>query len=311
MFQLISSSILQLLKYMLIVIVGLILLAVILVSVGYFYGSRHFVVHEQTIEFDQLPDAFDGYRICQFSDFHAYAFHRGHEEDVQQVVDLINAQQCDLIVFTGDLVTIRANELDGFMEQLSQLSAPDGVISIMGNHDYAMYQRQFTKAQRRADIKDLYRRQRDLGWNLLLNEHTTIYRGEDSLVVIGVENDGTPPHFPRFADLKKAMNGVDSTSFQIMLSHDPTHWRRAIIPETNAHLTLSGHTHAGQLKLFGWSPVAMVYNEWTGLYSNQKTTPDGQPLTQYLHISEGVGCVPIPFRIGAWPEICVLTLKKK
>lgn len=296
---------------MFITIVSLILLIVVLFAVGYFYGSRHFVVHEQTIEFDQLPDAFDGYRICQFSDFHAFSFHCGHEEDVQKVVDLINAQHCDLIVFTGDIVTIQANELDGFMEQLSQLSAPDGVISIMGNHDYAMYQRKFSKAQRRADIKDLYRRQRDMGWTLLLNENTTIRRGDDSIVVIGVENDGTPPHFPRFADMKKAMNGVDSSSFQVMLSHDPTHWRRTILPETNIHLTLSGHTHAGQFKVFGWSPVKMVYNEWSGLYSNETTTADGQSLTQYLNISEGVGCVPVPFRIGAWPEICVLTLRSK
>lgn len=302
--------IIKLIKGMLIAIGILLLVFITLFCVGYFYGSRHFVVREQTIEFSQLPEAFDGYRICQFSDFHAFSFHCGHEDDVQEVVDLINAQHCDLIVFTGDLVTVQAKELDGFMDQLSQLSAPDGVISIMGNHDYAMYQRKFTKAQRRADIRDLYQRQRDMGWTLLLNENTTIRRGDDSLVVIGVENDGTPPHFPRFADLKKAMNGVDSQSFQVMLSHDPTHWRRSIIPETNAHLTLSGHTHAGQFKLFGWSPVKAVYREWTGLYDNQKQQPDGTTLTQYLHISEGVGCVPVPFRIGAWPEICVITLKR-
>jgi hypothetical protein len=301
----------KILKTMFVAIVTIILLFVILFSVGYFYGSRHFVVREQTIRFDELPDAFDGYRICQFSDFHAFSFHCGHEDDVQKVVDLINAQHCDLIVFTGDLVTMQAKELDGFMEQLSQLSAPDGVISIMGNHDYAMYQRRFTKAQRRADIRDLYQRQRDMGWTLLLNENTTIHRGDDSIVVIGVENDGTPPHFPRFADMKKAMNGVDSSSFQVMLSHDPTHWRRTIVPETNIHLTLSGHTHAGQFKVFGWSPVKGVYREWTGLYDLQKPTADGHTITQYLHISEGVGCVPVPFRIGAWPEICVLTLRKR
>ena len=196
------------------------------------------------------------------------------------------------------------------MDQLSQLSAPDGVMSIMGNHDYGMYQRRFTKAQRRNDIKDLYRRQREMGWQLLLNEHTSIHRGEDSLVIIGVENDGTPPHFPRFADLKKAMNGIGEGAFQIMLSHDPTHWRRSIIPETDVQLTLSGHTHAGQFRLFGWSPVKAVYKEWRGLYQNTKSDASGNDVVQWLHISEGVGCVPIPFRIGAWPEICVLTLRK-
>ena len=301
----------NILKKMLIVIGLIILLFIVVLSIGYFYGSRHFVVHEETIEFQDLPDEFDGYRICQFSDFHSFSFHCGHEEDVQKVVDLINPQQCDLIVFTGDLVTIQANELDGFMTQLSQLSAPDGVISIMGNHDYAMYQRKFTKAQRRNDIKDLYKRQYDMGWQLLLNEHTSIHRGEDSLVIIGVENDGTPPHFPRFADLKKAMSGIDEGSFQIMLSHDPTHWRRSIIPETDVQLTLSGHTHAGQFKIFGWSPVSFVYNEWSGVYENEKKDASGETVRQVLNISEGVGCVPVPFRIGAWPEINVLTLRKK
>lgn len=301
----------KILKYMLITIGIIVLILVFLFCVGYFYGSRHFVVKEQTIEFDSLPEAFDGYRICQFSDFHSMAFHCGHEADVQEVVDLINAQHCDLIVFTGDLVTVQAKELDGFMEQLSQLSAPDGVMSIMGNHDYALYQRKLSKAQRRADIKDLYKRQRDMGWKLLLNENTTIRRGDDSIVVIGVENDGTPPHFPQFADMKKAMDGVGDKSFQVMLSHDPTHWRRTIISETNIDLTLSGHTHAGQFILFGWSPVRMVYREWSGLYDNVKTTAEGYRITQYLHISNGVGCVPVPFRIGAWPEINVITLKKK
>lgn len=295
---------------MLIIFGVLILLILGLVGVGYFYGSRHFVVEETTLCFDDLPDEFDGYRICQFSDFHSFAFHRGHEEDVQKVVDLINAQHCDLIVFTGDLVTIQANELDGFMEPLSTLKAPDGVISIMGNHDYAMYQRRFTKAQRRNDIKDLYKRQLDMGWQLLLNEHTSIHRGEDSLVIIGVENDGTPPHFPRFADMKKAMKGIDEQAFQIMLSHDPTHWRRSIIPETNVQLTLSGHTHAGQFRVFGWSPVTMVYKEWSGVYENKKTDSSGRAVRQLLNISDGVGCVPVPFRVGAWPEINVLTLRK-
>ncbi|MBO4565262.1 MAG: metallophosphoesterase [Bacteroidaceae bacterium] len=295
---------------MLIILGVILLLVLLLVGVGYLYGSRHFVVEESTLYFDDLPDEFDGYRICQFSDFHAFAFHRGHEEDVQKVVDLINAQHCDLIVFTGDLVTIQADELDGFMDQLSRLSAPDGVISIMGNHDYAMYQRRFSKAQRRNDIKDLYRRQHDLGWQLLLNEHTSVRRGDDSLVIIGVENDGTPPHFPRFADLKKAMNGIDDQSFQIMLSHDPTHWRRSIIKDTDVQLTLSGHTHAGQLRVFGWSPVTMVYKEWSGVYENEKTDSSGRIIRQKLHISDGVGCVPIPFRVGAWPEINVLTLRK-
>jgi len=305
------TQIKKILKIMFITLAVLLILLIALFAFGYFYGSRHFVVNERTLYFEDLPTEFDGYRIVQFSDFHAMAFHCGHDSDVPEVVDLINSQHADLIAFTGDLVTIQANELDGFMDYLSTLSAPDGVVSIMGNHDYAMYQRKFSKAQRRADIKELYQRQRDMGWTLLLNANLTLHRGEDSLVVVGVENDGTPPHFPRFADLKKAMSGVEDDAFVVMLSHDPTHWQRSIIPDTNVQLTLSGHTHAGQLKILNWSPVSLVYKEWSGVYTHQKQSESGINITQTLHISEGVGCVPIPFRVGAWPEINVLTLKKK
>lgn len=289
----------------------LILLLVAVLAFGYIYGSRHFVVHEQTLYFDDLPEAFDGYRIAQFSDFHAMSFHVGHEADVPKIVDLINAQHCDMIAFTGDIVTIKADELDGFEEELSRLSAPDGVYAIMGNHDYALYMRNYTVAQRLADIKDLHRRHAKMGWKLLLNDHDVIYRNNDSLVVVGVENDGTPPHFPQYGDLKKATEGVTDGAFKVLLSHDPTHWRRSVIPETDIQLTLSGHTHAGQFKVFGWSPVALVYDEWSGVYQNTKQdTTNGTTVKQTLHISEGIGCVPVPMRVGAWPEVTVITLRK-
>lgn len=277
---------------------------------GYFYGSRHFIVNEQTLYFDDLPDSFDGYRIVQFSDFHAMSFHLGHEEDVETLVNIVNEQNSDLILFTGDLVTIRANELDGFERSLVSLSAPDGVMSIMGNHDYALYQRGSTSEQRREDVRSLQRKQRDMGWQLLLNDHRIIRRGDDSIAIVGVENDGEAPRFPSYGDLPKAMNGIGDGTFMVLLSHDPTHWRRKVIPDTDIQLTLSGHTHAGQFKLFGWSPVSWVYKEWSGKYDNRKINNEGQSVCQTLVVSEGVGCVPVPFRIGAWPEINVITLKK-
>lgn len=282
------------------IIIGMLLLLMATLLVGYFYGSRHFVVKQHTIMLKDLPAEFDGYRIAQFSDFHAMSFRIGHKEDVTEIVRLINSQRCDMICFTGDLVTITADELDGFQQQLSQLKAPDGVYSVMGNHDYALYQRKASESKRRADIDKLQQYQRSFGWNLLLNDNAVIRRGNDSIAIVGVENDGTPPHFPAYGDLTKAQEGLADGTFKVLLSHDPTHWRRSVLPDTDISLTLSGHTHAGQFLLFGWSPVSGIYKEWTGVAGQ-----DGR----YLHISNGVGCVPIPFRVGAWPEINVITLK--
>ncbi len=292
------------------IVAAVIVLLLAVGSFGYFYGSRHFVVDERTLYFDDLPGSFDGYRILQFSDFHSMAFHLGHEADVEKIVDLINSQHSDLIVFTGDLVTMQSNELDGFEESLSQLHAPDGVISITGNHDYGLYNRQFTNRQRVEDSRELHRRERSIGWQILLNDHRIIRRGNDSIAVIGVENDGEAPRFPSYGNLPKAMSGIAEGTFEVLLSHDPTHWRRRVIPDTDIQLTLSGHTHAGQFKLFGWSPVSMVYDEWSGVYENSKQDKSGYPVRQTLVVSEGIGCVPVPFRIGAWPEIKVITLKK-
>ena len=267
------------------IITAIILIPILLIALGYFYGSRHFIVKEQTIYFDNLPAEFDGYRIAQFSDFHALAFHCGHEEDVAEAVKLINDQHCDLIAFTGDLVTMQADELNGFEDQLRLLSAPDGVVSIMGNHDYALYRRDFNTAQRLADIRDLHRRQRAFGWNLLLNDHTIIHRGNDSIAIVGVENDGAARRFPSLGDLPRATKGIQNGTFSILLSHDPTHWRRKVIPETDIDLTLSGHTHAGQFEILGWSPVSFVYKEWSGIYTNEKTDKDGKIITQTLNVS--------------------------
>ncbi len=278
----------------------LILLPIAIILFGYCYGSRHFVVKECEVCFDSLPPQFDGYRIVQFSDFHAGAFHCGHDKDVSRLIDLINAQQGDIICFTGDLVTRESSELEGFTDELRRLKAHDGVYSVMGNHDYSLYRR-ISLAERKADIQNLQRLQRSFGWNLLLNDKKIISKGNDSIAIIGVENDGTPPHFPAYANLPKALDGIDSNTFKVLLSHDPTHWKRNVMPETNINLTISGHTHAGQLLIFGWSPVDLVYKEWTGLYEHNG---------RYLHISNGVGCVPLPFRIGAWPEINVITLKR-
>ncbi|MCQ2258298.1 MAG: metallophosphoesterase [Bacteroidaceae bacterium] len=268
---------------------------------GYFVGRHQYVVHHQTFYFSDLPKEFDGYRIAQFSDMHVGTLHDGNEGDAAKVVTLINEQHCDAILFTGDIVNHQSAELEGFKDDFCRLSAKDGVYAVMGNHDYSMYIHYPDEKEHQDDIAKLQSALRSYGWHLLLNDHKVLRRGKDSLVIAGVENDGRPP-FPAYGDLKKTMKGLDSkTCFTILLSHDPTHWRRAIIPDTNIQLTLSGHTHAGQFKIFGWSPVAYVYDEWSGAYSEGG---------QILNVSDGIGEVMFPFRFGAWPEVNVITLRR-
>lgn len=289
-----------LIRFFRIVGMTLAIFAFIILGYGYFVGRHHYVVHQQTFYFSDLPKKFDGYRITQFSDMHIGTLRDGNEEDARKIIDLINEQECDMIVFTGDLVNHQSIELDGFRRSLNKLKAPDGVYAVMGNHDYSMYIKYPDELDRENDVKELQRRETTYGWTLLLNDHRIIRRGTDSLVIAGVENDGRPP-FPAYGDLFKTMRGLKRSCFTVLLSHDPTHWRRNIIPQTNIQLTLSGHTHAGQFKVFGWSPVAHVYSEWSGAYTEGN---------QILNISDGIGAVMFPFRFGAWPEINVITLKR-
>ncbi len=275
--------------------------SVLILLTGYCWGRNHFVVHQQTFYFNNLPPAFDGYRIAFFSDLHIGTFRKGNEKDVQTIAELINDQKADAIMFGGDLVNYQCAEVYGFEPQLSSLKAKDGVFSIMGNHDYSSYINYATEEEKQADIDKLEAKQREFGWTLLLNEHAIIRRGNDSIAVIGVENDGRPP-FPSLGDLPKATKGISDGTFCILLTHDPTHWRRKVIPETNISLSLSGHTHAGQFKVFGWSPVKYVYDEWSGAYTEG---------SQMLDVSDGIGAVMFPFRFGAWPEVNVITLRRQ
>lgn len=265
---------------------------------GFTRGWKQLQVRETTVVFADLPPAFDGYRIVQLSDLHIGTF-GSDTAYVRQMIDRVNALNPDLIVFTGDLVNDSAAELDPYLEILTGLQAPDGVFSILGNHDYCTYRRYDTADGATRNLAEVKRRQRAFGWDLLLNEHRLIRRGADSIVLIGVENDGRPP-FPSRGDLPKATNGIPEHAFQILLSHDPTHWRREVLPTTDIQLTLSGHTHAMQLMIGGFSPARWSYPEWGGLYR------DGD---RALFVSLGAGGT-VPFRLGAWPEINVITLKR-
>ena len=273
-------------------------ISIVMIIYGSFIGRTQFDVKEVTYSSPKLPSAFDGYRIVQLSDIHIGSW-QGNASAIQKLVKLVNEQQADLIVFTGDLVNHRAVELNDFQDILAGLKAKDGVYSILGNHDYGPYFHWKSKDEQDDNLNDLLQRQAAMGWKLLNNSHTILIQGSDSIALIGVENEGEPP-FSQYADLPEAMRGTEEM-FQILLSHNPTHWRREVLPQTDIDLMLAGHTHAMQLKFGNHSPSSYIYPEWSGMYLEG---------TRGLYVNEGIGYVGLPFRFGAWPEITVLTLRR-
>lgn len=265
---------------------------------GTLEGITRFEIKEAEYHSADVPEGFDGYRIVQISDIHIGSW-QGNREAIKHLVDLVNDQKPDLIVFTGDLVNQQSHEIDGFQEILSQLHAPDGVYSILGNHDYGTYYHWKSLKAEVDNLDYLVRQQKAMGWKLLNNTHDILHHKGDSIALIGVENDGEPP-FSQFADLSRAMEGTDGM-FQILLSHNPTHWRREVLPESDIPLMLAGHTHAMQGILFGHSLAELIYPEWRGMYYEGNRA---------LYVNIGIGYVGLPFRFGAWPEITVLTLHK-
>ncbi|MCQ2131659.1 MAG: metallophosphoesterase [Bacteroidales bacterium] len=271
-------------------------LFLICAAYGMTIGWKTPVVREVDLHFENLPESFEGYTIVQISDWHLGTY-RPHPQTIRKEIELANEANADAIVFTGDIINGNPVELEPFREMLSTLKSKDGVFSIMGNHDYCMYGSDHTPEGIRRNIEIVQDMERSFGWNLLLNENKLITRGSDTLAIVGVENDGTPP-FPQYADLDKAQSGTDGAAFKVLLSHDPTHWRRSVLPDTDIDLTLSGHTHAMQFKVLGFSPSRFAYKEWGGLYE------EGQ---RKLYVSTGSGG-NVAFRFGAWPEIIKITL---
>lgn len=267
---------------------------------GLFFGWKSLTVNRIELQFADLPEAFDGYKIVQLSDLHIGTY-GGKTTFVEKVVQCANEENADLIAFTGDLINTTPMEIAPFESTLSQLNAKDGVVSVLGNHDYCIYamSRQQPLSIRKA-VAPVIEAERRMGWDLLLNEHRILHRGTDSIALVGVENTGKPP-FPEIGDLKGAMTNIPEGVFTILLSHDPSHWRMEVIPKTDIPLTLSGHTHAMQFKVGRWSPSKWLYPEWGGLYEEG---------LQRLFVSEGIGGT-IPFRLGTKPEIVVITLRKK
>ncbi len=261
-------------------------------------------VREVTFADTSLPAAFDGMTIAQISDMHVGSY-GADTAYVSRVVETVNSLHPDVVLFTGDIVNRRTEELKPFVKTLSRLEAPMGVYSILGNHDYGDYFNWPSDEAKRGNMTMMYELQRDMGWTLLNNDSRTLRAGGDSIVIIGVENIGDPP-FPVYGDLDAAYPGnLADPAFKILLSHNPAHWTADIAdsPDKNIALTLAGHTHAMQIELFGWSPASFRYPTWGGMYADADST-------HHMYVNIGIGEVGIPARIGATPEITLFTLKR-
>ncbi|WGK65595.1 metallophosphoesterase [Croceiramulus getboli] len=271
---------------------------------GMYRGKYNFRVLEYELTFPDLPDAFDGYQITQISDIHSGSF--DNFKEIEYAVNLINEQGSDAILFTGDLVNNKAEEMNPWKELFGQLTASDGVYSVLGNHDYGDYVSWESQQAKERNLEDLKSLQREMGWDLLLNEHRYIERQGDRLALVGVENWGAGG-FKKKGDLDRAVEPLHPDDFTILLSHDPSHWKEKVQSHPKkVHLTLSGHTHGMQFGIeipgwIKWSPVQYRYEHWAGIYSDSE---------QFINVNRGLGFLGYPGRVGIWPEISVIRLKK-
>lgn len=265
-------------------------------------GKYDYKVHRQTIYFDDLPIAFDGFTITQLSDIHSGSF--DNTTAMKRGIDLAKAQKSDLFVFTGDLVNNFAWEIEPYIDRFKEIKAPFGQFSILGNHDYGDYAEWPNEIEKTANLEKLKQHHKSLAYRLLLDENITLEKNGQKISLIGVQNWGNG--FKQLGNLDKALNGVDKDAFKILLSHDPTHWEEKVkYHPVKVHLTLSGHTHGAQFGIeipgFKWSPVKYRYPDWAGLANENG---------RYLYINRGFGFLGFSGRLGIWPEITVLTLKK-
>jgi len=270
---------------------------------GMYKGKYNFKVLKYILHFEDLPDAFDGYKITQISDIHSGSF--DNKEKIEYAVDLVNEQHSDVIFFTGDLVNNKAEEMIPWMDTFSRLKAKDGIFSILGNHDYGDYVRWESEEAKTQNLIDLAEVHREIGFDLLMNESRFLEKDGQRIAIVGVENWGRG--FKQKGDLAKAARNIDANDFKILMSHDPTHWEQQVIEDDyHYHLTLSGHTHGMQFGIeipgwIKWSPVKWRYKYWAGIYKEKG---------QYINVNRGLGFIAYPGRVGIWPEITVIELKK-
>ncbi|MEO8146200.1 MAG: metallophosphoesterase [Bacteroidia bacterium] len=271
---------------------------------GMFSGAYNYSVKRIKIKVPDLPDSFNGFKIVQLSDIHTGSFTRKHP--VHRSVDLAMEEKPDIIFFTGDLVNDKSEEALPYMEVFNKLNAPHGVYSIFGNHDYGDYIEWESPAAKIANLEKLKQIHKQLGWKLMLDENARIQKGDDHIGLLGVQNWSTHLRFPKYGSMEKATKDFEPSSFNILLSHDPSHWRAEILEKYPfVDLMLAGHTHGFQFGIeipgFKWSPVQYIYNEWAGLYKEGR---------QHLYVNRGLGFLGYPGRVGIMPEITVIELVK-
>lgn len=272
---------------------------------GMYRGKYNFKVLKYDLEFDDLPRAFDGYQITQISDVHSGSF--DNREKIEYAVDLINEQKSNVLFFTGDMVNNKSEEMKPWADLFSKLDAKDGKYSVLGNHDYGDYVEWPSVEEKEQNLEDLKNLQKEIGFDLILNDSRYLQKGGDKIALVGVENWGRGG-FKKAGDLKKASAKIDKDDFKILLSHDPSHWEDVVVnDDLHYHLTLSGHTHGMQFGIeipgwVKWSPVKWRYKYWAGIY---------EEMGQMINVNRGFGFLGYPGRVGIWPEITVITLRKK
>ncbi|WP_025741028.1 metallophosphoesterase [Aquimarina pacifica] len=271
---------------------------------GIFRGKYNFKVVKHVVYFDDLPKTFDGFKITQISDIHSGSF--DDPSKIEYAIDLINEQETDLILFTGDIVNTMAKEMDDWIGVFKNIKNPQyGKYSVLGNHDYGEYVTWNSEEEKDANFEAIKNIHTKIDFNLLLNDSAFIEKEGSRLAVIGVENWGH--NFKKAGDLTKASEKVAKEDFKILLSHDPSHWEHEVKGhDDHYHLTLSGHTHGFQFGIeipgfIQWSPVQYVYKQWAGMY---------QEMGRYLNVNRGFGFHAFPGRVGIWPEITVIELRK-
>ena len=286
---------------------GLVVAGIPFITMNYGMLSNNvydYQIKRRTIYLQNLPKSFDGIKIGQISDVHSGSFY--NKTAVQGGVDMLNAEKCDVVFFTGDLVNDRTSEMKDYTNIFDKVKAPLGVFSILGNHDYGDYVKWDSPAAKQKNLEDLYVVHKNLGWDLLRNENRSLKIGSEEIAIIGVENWGSSLRFPRKGDIAKAKIGTEEAPVKLLLSHDPSHWRAQILPNhKDIDMMFAGHTHGMQFGIqFGdlqWSPAQFVYPEWSGLYQRD---------TQKLYVNVGYGFLGFPGRVGILPEITIFELKK-
>ena len=266
-----------------------------------FSNKYNYQVKRVQLSYDNLPEAFRGMRILQISDIHSGSFM--NKKAVEKGVQMIMKEKADIILFTGDLVNDRATEMDEYMDVFSQLKAPMGVYSTLGNHDYGDYvQWPDEGVTREQNLENLKKVHAKLGWRLLMNEHVVLEKNNQQIALLGIENWSAKARFPKHGRMDLAHAGTEKYPFKILMSHDPSHWHAEVRPKyQDVDLMLSGHTHGMQFGVelpgFKWSPVQYMYKEWAGLYEDEK---------QKLYVNRGFGFIGYPGRVGILPEITVI-----